>query len=506
MQRRHFVSLAALANRKNSPFELEELSIADLQAGMQSGRWTARKLVASYLQRIEAIDRQGPALHAVIETNPEALGIADGLDRERTSGKVRGPLHGIPVLIKDNIDTADRMRTSAGSLALAESVAPQDAPLVRGLRAAGAVLLGKTNLSEWANFRAMSGRGTSGWSGRGGLTRNPYALDRNTSGSSSGSGAATAANLCAAAVGTETDGSIVSPSAINGLVGIKPTVGLIAGSGIIPISKTQDTAGPMTRTVADGALLLEAMADPSRRKPYSKALQPGGLRGLKLGIVRKVNGYQAGLDRLFDTAIETCRKLGAQIVDPVEIPHLGEYDKAEFEVMLYEFKTGINAYLAGLGPRSPMKSLKDLIAFNERNRAREMQYFGQESFEMAEAKGPLSSKEYQQALADCARLARREGLDAAFAGNKVDILVAATDGPAWVTDLINGDHYTGGFSTPAAVCGYPHITVPMGFISELPVGISFVGPAWSEMLLIQAAYAYEQGSHMRRAPKFLPHI
>jgi amidase len=501
MHRRDFVRVAAFAHMQTPPFELEELAISDLQKGMQSGRWTARKLVD--LERIAAIDKRGRALNAVIEINPDAQAIADRLDRERKAGKLRGPLHGIPILVKDNIDTADRMRTSAGSLALAEAIASADAPLVANLRAAGAVLLGKTNLSEWANFRST--RSTSGWSARGGLTRNPYVLDRNTSGSSSGSGAAAAANLCAASVGTETDGSIVSPSSICGLVGIKPTVGLVSGRGIIPISKTQDTGGPMARTVADAALLLEAMADPARRQNYSKALQPGGLRGLRLGIVRKFTGPQVGMDTQFNGVVDSCRKLGAQIVDPVEIRHPGEYEKAEFEVLLFEFKAGINAYLAGLDARSPVKTLKDLIRFNERNRAREMPYFGQEIFEMAESKGTLASKEYLQALAICAKLARKEGLDAAMAGNKVDILVAATESPAWVTDLVNGDHFIGGFAAPAAVCGYPHITVPMGQIAGLPVGVSFVGRAWSEMQLIQAAYAYEQASRMRRAPRFLPH-
>lgn len=504
MQRREFVQLAAFAHMRTSAFELEELTIADLQKGMQSGRWTARKLVDRYLERIAAIDKSGPGLNSVIEINPDARSIAEGLDRERKDGKVRGALHGIPILVKDNIDTKDRMRTSAGSLALANSTASKDAPLIAALRAAGVVLLGKTNLSEWANFR--SSHSTSGWSARGGLTRNPYVLDRNTSGSSSGSGAATAANLCAASVGTETDGSIVSPSSINGLVGIKPTVGLISGQGIIPISRTQDTAGPMARSVSDAALLLESMADPARRQPFAKALDVNGLRGAKVGIVRSVTGHQIGLAALLDGVVDTCRKLGATVVDPVTIPHLEDYQKAEFSVMLHEFKAGLNAYLAGLGTQAPVRTLKDLIAFNERNRAQELRYFGQDTFELAEAKGPLTSKEYVDALATCSRFARKEGLDAGFAAGKVDILVAATDSPAWVTDLVNGDHFTSGFSTPAAVCGYPHVTVPMGQIAGLPVGVSFVGRAWSEMQLIRAAYAYEQASRMRKPPRFLPHL
>ncbi|MBS1825878.1 MAG: amidase [Acidobacteria bacterium] len=499
MDRRSFTALLASGQMRTPAFELNELTIPDLQKAQQSGRFTARRLTQLYLERIAAIDQRGPAMRSVIEVNPDALSIADGLDKERKGGRIRGPLHGIPILVKDNIDTAGRMRTSAGSLALAESIAAKDAPAVARLRNAGAVLLGKTNLSEWANIR--SPHSTSGWSARGGLTRNPYALNRNTSGSSSGSGAATAANLCAASVGTETDGSIVSPSSICGLVGLKPTVGLISQSGIIPISRTQDTAGPMTRSVTDAALLLEAMAEPSRRQPYASGLQHDGLRGLKLGIVRKAAGFHAGMDDLLRRAIDTCRQLGAQIIDPLDIPHYGEYNDAEWEVLLYEFKDGVNSYLAGLGPSAAVKSLADIIAFNDRNRAREMPHFAQETFLQAQAKGPLSTKEYRDALAKCQRLSRLQGLDAALA--KADILLAPTDSPAWVTDLINGDHYTSSFSTPAAVAGYPHLTVPMGQISGLPVGLSFVGPPFSEAALLKAAYAYEQASKLRRAPQFL---
>ncbi|MFN7934667.1 MAG: amidase [Bryobacteraceae bacterium] len=498
MTRRSFTELFAFGQMRTPTFELNELTIADMQKAQQSGRFTARRLTQLYLERIAAIDQRGPALRSVIEINPDALSIADSLDKERKSGRVRGPLHGIPILVKDNIDTGDRMRTSAGSLALAESIAAKDAPAVARLRNAGAVLLGKTNLSEWANLR--SPHSTSGWSARGGLTRNPYALNRNPSGSSSGSGAATAANLCAASLGTETDGSIVSPSSLCGLVGLKPTVGLIPQTGIIPISRTQDTAGPMTRTVMDAALLLEAMADPTRRQPYPQGLSPDALRGVKLGVVRKAAGFQVGTEQLLDTAINACRQLGAQVIDPVEIPHYGGYSDAEWEVLLYEFKDGLNAYLAGLGPRTPIKTLADIIAFNDRNRAREMPHFGQETFLQAQAKGPLTTRQYRDAFAKCQRLSRFEGLDVVF--GKVDFLLAPTDSPAWVTDLINGDHFTNSFSTPAAVAGYPHITVPMGQVQGLPVGLSFVGRAYSEAALLKAAYAYEQATKLRRPPQF----
>ncbi|HXG68599.1 MAG TPA: amidase [Blastocatellia bacterium] len=496
------------------PFELEEATIAELQEGMKSGKYTARSLAEKYLARIEDIDRRGPAVNSVIEINPDALDIADRLDRERKEKGARGPLHGIPILLKDNIDTADRMKTSAGSLALAESTPPRDAFIAQRLRDAGAVILGKTNLSEWANFRST--RSTSGWSGRGGLTKNPYALDRNPCGSSSGSGVAVAANLCAAAIGTETDGSIVCPSSANSIVGIKPTLGLVSRSGIIPIAHNQDTAGPMARTVAAAAALLGALTgiDPrdgatkqSRGKShtdYTRFLDAKGLSGARLGIVRKSFGFNDHVDRLMNNAIEVMKGLGAVIVDPADIPTAGKFDDSEFEVLLYEFKADLNAYLASLGPRAPARSLKELIEFNEKNRDREMPYFGQEIFIRAEAKGPLTSPAYRKALAKNLRLSRTLGIDAVMNKHRLDALIAPTGGPPWPTDLINGDHFTGGFSSAAAVAGYPHITVPAGYVYGLPVGISFAGRAYSEPTLIRIAYAFEQATKHRRPPQFLP--
>ncbi|HUP63714.1 MAG TPA: amidase [Thermoanaerobaculia bacterium] len=498
------------------PFELEEVPIAELQASMHSGRRTSKQLVALYLERIaEVDDRRGAvALNSVLELNPDAMLIAEELDRERSDGKVRGPLHGIPIVIKDNIDTADRMRTSAGSLALAGSVAARDAHIVERLRAAGAVLLGKTNLSEWANFRST--RSSSGWSGRGGQTRNPYALDRNPCGSSSGSGAATAASLAAAAIGTETDGSVVCPSTANGLVGIKPTVGLVSRSGIIPISHTQDTAGPMARTVADAAALLSAIAgsDPKDEATgdaarhieadYTRFLDPDGLKGARIGVYRSVFPSSPQVRERMESAIEAIRSLGATIVDPANIPTHGKFDEDEFTVLLYEFKADLNAYLAGLPPSVKTRTLSDLIAFNREHAREEMPYFGQELFEMAQAKGPLTDKEYREALERGPRLAGKEGIDAILAKEKLDAMIAPTGAPAWMTDLVNGDHYGGGYSSASAVSGYPHITVPMGFVFGLPVGISFFAGAWSEAKLIRYAYAFEQGTRARRPPRFLP--
>jgi amidase len=496
------------------PFELEELTVAELQAGMKSGKWTARSLVEKYLSRIAEIDKRGPAVNSVIELNPDAQQIAETLDKERKAGGVRGPLHGIPVLIKDNIATADRMQTTAGSLALAGSVAPKDSFVAQRLRAAGAVILGKTNLSEWANIR--SSHSTSGWSGRGGQTRNPYALDRNPCGSSSGSGVAVAANLAAIAVGTETDGSVVCPSSANSLVGIKPTLGLVSRSGIIPIAHSQDTAGPMTRTVADAAALLTALAgvDPedaitaeSRGRAsadYAQFLDANGLKGARIGVPRKSFGFSDQVDKLMSEALDVMKKLGATIVDPAEIETAGKFDDTELEVLLYELKADLNKYLASLGPRAPVRSLKEVIEFNERNAAREMPYFGQDLFVKAEAKGPLTSKEYLEALAKNQKLAGPEGIDAAMSKHKLDAMVAPTGGPPWPTDLINGDHFTGGYSTPSAVAGYPHITVPAGYVHGLPVGVSFFGRAYSEPTLIKLAYAYEQATKLRRPPRFLP--
>ena len=499
-----------------SPFDLEEATIATLQQRMQSGQDSSRSLVDKYLARIEAVDRSGPTLRSVIEINPDARTIADQLDAERKGGRVRGPLHGIPVLIKDNIATADRMMTTAGSFALESVKPPKDAFIVARLREAGAVILGKTNLSEWANFRST--HSTSGWSGRGGQTRNPYALDRNPSGSSSGSGAAIAANLAAIGVGTETDGSIVSPSNNNGLVGIKPTLGLLSRSGIVPISHSQDTAGPMTRTVADAAALLGAMsgadpddvatkqADSKGRRDYTPALDPNGLRGARIGVVRnKYFGSSPATDALAEAAIAVMKQQGATIVDPANIPTLGKFDDGEFQVLLYEFKADLNKYLTWLGAASPVHSLQDVIAFNDAHKDREMPYFGQEIMTMAEKKGPLTTAAYVSALARNRQMARALGIDATMTKYKLDALFAPTSGPAGLIDLVNGD--SGGGSSPStvtSVAGYPHITVPGGFYRGLPVGVSFFGGAWSEPTLIKLAYSYEQATKHRKAPAFPP--
>ncbi len=509
---------AALASSGSAaappPFELEEATIADLQKAMETGRHTARSLVEAYLARISELDRTGPNLHAVIETNPEALAIADSLDAERKSKGARGPLHGVPVLVKDNLDTADKMTTTAGSLALEGSIAPRDSFVVERLRAAGAVLLGKTNMSEWANFRST--RSTSGWSGRGGQCRNPYALDRNPSGSSSGSGAAVAANLCAVAVGTETDGSVISPASCNSLVGIKPTLGLVSRTGIIPIAHSQDTAGPMARTVTDAAILLGAMAgvDPRDKATtehrgevpadYTKFLDAGGLGGARIGICRKLLGSNPRIHKLFDAAIAAMRAAGATVVDPADMPSTGKTGTEEFEVLLYEFKTDLNAYLAGLGPSARVKSLADVIAFNTANREASMPYFDQEILEMAQAKGPLTDKTYKDALAKSKRLARKEGIDAAMDRNRLDALVALPTGAPWLIEHVNGDYDTGGSTSAAAIAGYPNIAVPLGYVFGLPVGISFFGRAWSEPTLLKIAFAFEQATKVRRPPRFLP--
>ncbi|MGD0992765.1 MAG: amidase [Gemmatimonadales bacterium] len=495
-------------------FELEEMTVAQLQDGMRSGRWTARALAEQYLARIDELDQRGPALHTIIELNPDALAIAAQLDAERGSKGARGPLHGIPVLIKDNIDTADRMHTSAGSLALAGSIAPRDSFVAERLRAAGAVILGKANLSEWANIRST--HSSSGWSGRGGQCHNPYALDRSPSGSSSGSAAAVAANLCAIAVGTETDGSITSPGATCGIVGIKPTVGLVSRSGIIPISHTQDTAGPLTRTVADAAALLSALAGRDPRDPatrgsaahgadYTRFLDAGALKGLRLGVARKrYTGYNPAVDALFEDALRVLRDAGAVIVDPADLTTEDHLGGAEQEVLLTEFKADLRAYLAALGPGAPVSTLADVIAFDGQNRAREMPFFAQELFEQAQKKGPTTSPAYRTALARCRRYARKEGIDAVMARHRLGAIICPTQAPAWLTDYVNGDAVAGNCTTPAAVAGYPHVTVPMGQVSGLPVGLSFFGRAWSEATLIKAAFAYEQASRMRRVPQFLP--
>ena len=511
-------SWAALGKRSawsatDGPFEVEEVPIDALQAAMKEGRATARAITQAYLDRIERLDRKGPTLRSVLETNPDALAIADALDAERRAKGPRGPLHGVPILLKDNVDTRDRLTTTAGSLALEGSVPARDSFVAERLRAAGAVLLGKANMSEWANIR--SNKSSSGWSARGGQCRNPYVLDRNPCGSSSGSGAAVAASLCAAAVGTETDGSIVCPSNANGLVGIKPTLGLVSRAGIIPIAHSQDTAGPMARTVRDAAILLGALAgiDPrdaataegkGRGAPdYTAFLDPNGLKGARIGVARKNAGFHRDVDALFEQAVQAMAKAGAVIVDPADIPHLGEYDATELEVLLYELKADLNAYLAGLGPAARVKTLADVIAFNEKNAEREMPCFGQELFVQAQAKGPLTDKAYLDALAKNRRLSREEGLDAVLKQHRLDAIVAPTGGPAWLTDCATGDHFGGGSSTPAAVAGYPNVNVPCGHSFGLPVGISFMGAAWSEPTLIRIAYAYEQATKMRQPPRYL---
>jgi amidase len=512
-------AVLAVAFQPSTPpaFPLEEVTATQLQQWMASGRYTARQVAELYLRRIEEIDRNGPALHAVIEVNPDALLIADALDAERRAKGPRGPLHGIPILIKDNIDTADRMLTTAGSLALEGTRPAADAVIVARLRAAGAVILGKTNLSEWANFRST--HSSSGWSARGGQVKNPYALDRNPCGSSSGTGAAIAANLAAIGVGTETDGSIVCPSGANGLVGIKPTLGLVSRTGIIPIAHSQDTAGPMARTVADAALLLGAMSgvDPADAptsasqahavSDYLRSLDPAALKGARIGVARKQYfGYSAATDRVVDQAIADMKAQGAVIVDPADIPTASKMDACENEILLYEFKTDLDKYLEKRGPSSAVRSLADLIAFNEREKAREMPFFGQELFVSAQKKGPLTSPAYRTALAKCRALARTQGIDLVLRRHRLDAIVAPTGSPAWTTDLVNGDHFTGASSTPAAVAGYPSITVPAGEAFGLPVGLSFIGGAWSEPRLIGFAYAYEQASKKRRPPTLQPHV
>ena len=507
---------AQSAAAQTPAFALDELTIDDLQARLRSGADTSRSLVQQYLARIDALDQRGPSINAVIELNPDSQAIASQLDDERKPGRLRGPLHGIPVLIKDNIDTADKMHTTAGSFALADNIAARDAFVAERLRAAGAIILGKTNLSEWANFRST--HSTSGWSGRGGQTRNAYALDRTPSGSSSGSGSATAACCCAAAIGTETDGSVTSPSAASALVGIKPTIGLVSRSGIVPIAHSQDTAGPMARTVRDAAILLTAIAGADSRDPatsaassraqrdYTATLDKNGLRGARVGVARKrFTGYHAETDKLFEQALDLMKKQGATIIDPADITTAGQTDDSEFDLLLYEFKADLNAYLGRLAPNVAVHSLADVIAFNAKNAARELRFFGQEIMEQAQKKGPLTEKKYVDELAKNRRLMGAQGIDATVAKYRLDAIVAPTQGPAWLIDLVNGD--AGGlssFTSPAAVAGYPHVTVPMGFVRGLPVGLSFVGRAWSEPTLLKLAYAFEQTAPARRKPTFAP--
>jgi amidase len=518
--RRHFlrVGLSAGVAASLADFRAEavepsnEQSVAELQAALASGRITSKVLTESYLSRIASIDQQGPALRSVIEVNPDAVSIAEKLDRERKEKGPRGPLHGIPVLIKDNIDTADRMATTAGSLALVGSKPPSDAFLVKQLRKAGVVLLGKTNLSEWANFR--SNRSTSGWSGRGGQTKNPYALDRNPSGSSSGSAVAVAANLCAVAVGTETDGSIISPATTCGIVGIKPTVGLVSRSGVIPIAASQDTAGPMGRTVADAAALLAALVgvdeedsvtkDAKASEGYTKFLDAEGLKGARIGVVRRNFSIHERVDALMKDALEAMKNAGAELIDLVEMEGMARIGQAELTVLQYEFKAGLNAYFARLGTSTPIKSLKELIEFNRVHAKEELPYFGQETFIRSEARGDLTDKEYLDAVEKCRKCSRTDGIDAVMEKHNLDALVAPSGGPASVTDLICGTRGLGGSSSAAAVAGYPNITVPAGFVFGLPVGISFFGRAWSEPTLIRIAYGFEQTTKHRKPPRFLP--
>ncbi len=497
-----------------SAFELDEVTVSDLAARMRQGSLTAERIAELYLERIEEVDRHGPTLRSVIEVNPDALAIARSLDTEHKSKGSRGPLHGIPVLLKDNIDTADKMQTTAGSLALVGQPAARDSGVAERLRAAGAVILGKTNLSEWANFRST--HSSSGWSGRGGQTKNPFALDRNPCGSSSGSGAATSANLCALAVGTETDGSVVCPSSMCGIVGIKPTLGLISRSGIVPIAHSQDTAGPMARTVRDAAILLGALTGVDARDTatqqsagksytdYAQFLDPHGLRGARIGIARQYFNIGPAVTAVMEECIALMRDAGAQIVDPADLPSYEAWRDTELQVLLYEFKTDLNVYLAARG--GAVQSLEQCIAFNRAHRSEEMPFFEQEIMEQAQQKGPLSDKAYKDALATNHRLARKQGIDAVLAKFKVEAIVGPTAGPAWVTDWVAGDRTDSGCASPPAVAGYPHITVPAGFKFGLPLGISFFGTAWSEPKLIKFAYAFEQVRNARRKPEFFPTV
>ena len=495
------------------PFELDEWTVDDLQRAMASGELTTRSITELYLGRIEGLDRQGPELRSMIETNPEALAIADALDEERRTNGPRGPLHGIPVAIKDNIDTHDQMTTTAGSLALEGSMPPQDSFIAQKLREAGAIILAKANMSEWAYFRGE--RATSGWSARGGQCRMPYALDRNPCGSSSGSGVAASANLCALTIGTETGGSIMCPSSTNGIVGIKPTVGLWSRSGIIPISHSQDTAGPMTRTVRDAAILLGPLTGVDARDvataasagnsqaDYTQFLDPDGLRGARIGVARSFPGFDPRVLDLFDEAVEAMRAAGAVVVDPTNLDAAAWNDPLSLVLLEYEFKADLNAYLMTLGPGAPVKSLAEIIEFNEQNAELEMPYFGQERMYASQARGPLTDPEYLNAVRTVQRATREDGIDRLVREHDLNAIVAPTFDLAWPIDHIKGDRLDGGSSTgTAAIAGYPDITVPMGFVKGLPAGVSFFGPAWSEPMLIRIAYSFEQATNHRQAPGF----
>ncbi len=495
---------------------MEEYSIDQIQEKMENGDLTARKIIEDFLNRIQEVDKSGPKVNAIIEINPDALDIADTLDKERKNKKVRGPLHGIPIIIKDNIETADKMMTTAGSLALEGHIASQDSFIVKQLRDAGAIILAKANLSEWANFRST--RSSSGWSSRGGQTLNPYVLNRSPCGSSSGSAVAVASNLCTVAIGTETDGSVICPAQINSVVGIKPTVGLISRSGIIPISHTQDTAGPIGRTVRDAVILLNALVGKDTQdsitldqpqdipKDYSEFLDKDGLKGARIGVARNYFGKNENVDKLMEQAIETMKNLGAEIIDPIEITTLKDFGPSEFQVLLYDFKNDLNAFLTTISSNCKNRTLKDIIEFNKEHSEKMMPYFGQELLIKAEEKGPLTNKEYLEALEKCDKYARKEGLDKLLVENKLDAIIAPSGGIAWPIDWVNGDHFTGGSSSAAAVAGYPNITVPLGYVWGLPVGISFFGGAFQESVLIKIAYAFEQATKIRQPPKFLKEV
>jgi amidase len=492
-------------------FRFLEQDITEFQQGYKDGSYTIKDVVMSYLDRIDKIDKNGPGLNSIIQVNPDAVQIAEQLDAELKKGKTRGPLHGIPVVLKDNIDTHDKMPTTAGSRALMNSYPLKDSYVAQQLREAGAVIIGKANLSEWANFRGQLS--TSGWSGAGGQTKNPYILSRNPCGSSSGSAVAVSANLTVLAIGTETNGSIVCPSHSNGIVGIKPTVGLISRSGIIPISYTQDTPGPMARTVRDAAICLGALVgvDSSDEKTiasqgkyfrdYTRFLKEDGLKNKRIGLYMGTFGINYKVDTLMYRAVDFLRSQGAEIIEVKEITQ--DYvDQNSFEIMLYEYKEGLNKYFQSLGSNAPVRSLEELIAFNKSDSI-ELKYFNQEYLKMAQEKGDLNSEEYQRSLALVLEGSREKGIDRVMNEHNLDAIIAPTGGPAWFTDLINGDSFHLGSSSPAAQSGYPNITVPMGFVSGLPVGISFFGRAWSEPLLLEIAYAYETGTRYRQAPRFL---